>query len=265
MIIRGLSLFFRRWYYSTSFRFLFPELPPAVFENRHLPLSSASARGVAGAYAPGIAGALLLSVLLLPLTLPLTAPGWQAPPPCPRSPGLWAWPLWPGEGGGEGTRVRGVFSASRVVGTAGAAVTAGDSGVSGTTVAGRTRVIGPAATAAGFLAAMGATVARRPQSRAPASLLLLAPWGCGSASMAGGQRHRHCLLAPPVLPLLCAPIPQPHMYRRVDLSGILGCWNTLAEESLLSYGCSTSWRLNRKDKERVSCAYIHHVLTTSLT
>lgn len=181
------------------------------------------------------------------------------------TPGLWAWPLWPGEGGGEGTRVRGVFSASRIVGIAGAAVMAGDSGVSGTTVAGRTRVTGPAATAAGFLVAMGATVARRPQSRAPAPLLLRVPWGCSSASVAGVQGHRHCLLAPPVLPLPCAPIPQPHMYRCVDLSGILGCRNTLAEESLLSYGRFSSCRLNRKDKEHVSCSYIHHVLTTSVT
>ena len=58
----------------------------------------------------------LLPVLLLTLMLPLKAPGWQAPPPCPRSPGLWALPLQKGEVGGEGTRVRGVCCVSRVVG-----------------------------------------------------------------------------------------------------------------------------------------------------
>ena len=55
-------------------------------------------------------------LLLLTLTLPLKAPGWQAPLPCPRSPGLWALPLQKGEDGGEGTRVRGVWGVSRVVG-----------------------------------------------------------------------------------------------------------------------------------------------------
>ena len=79
-------MFFSRWCYSTSFGFLLPALPLAIFENLQFAPStnSASAVRVAGAlivaaHASGVAGGLLLLVFLILLVLPPGAPEWWVP------------------------------------------------------------------------------------------------------------------------------------------------------------------------------------------
>ena len=46
--LEGFLLLFSRWHYSTSFCFLLPELPLAIFKDLHIPLSTASIWGLAG-------------------------------------------------------------------------------------------------------------------------------------------------------------------------------------------------------------------------
>ena len=83
-------MFFSRWCYITSFEFLLPELPLAIFENWHFPSSTASLSDVfpgaliVTACAFGVGGALPLLVSLLG-TL-----GWWVSPPCLGSPALQA-------------------------------------------------------------------------------------------------------------------------------------------------------------------------------
>lgn len=159
-------------------------------------------------------------------------------------------------GGTEGIRVRSVSSVSKVGGLSGTAAMGKDAGVLETTVAGRTRVMGLPTLVSWFPMSMGDTVARRPKSCFPTPLLLLVLWGCGLSfhGWGPGSQALH-----PLFPQFCLLfVLQPtslQMNIFVGLSGILVCWNTLAEEPLLTYGYHTSCRLNWRDKGSVSCCH----------
>ena len=79
-------MFSGRWCYSTSFGFLLPARPLAIFENLQFAPSTNSASVVrvadaliVAAHASGVAGGLLLLVFLILLVLPPGAPGWWVP------------------------------------------------------------------------------------------------------------------------------------------------------------------------------------------